>query len=473
MKEGQPIKYQHLEALHTLISIPFKKDLGIRASKEQILEKLGFSKGTNIAIKKEFTLPENDAEAHCIREYVVQQLNEGRFLSMLFKDGNWETMGGAPVTYIMSEEELNDKLIFDHERLVEARAHNGVTISIDHRINLQTYSRRRSMLSELSGFTNCDGSVPVRLGGGFRLQVDNLSFINGQPYMTLSGCFSFNDMGSRVLALSCREDCLVPRYEISFLLKVGNGQLIFLDSRSGDDETLISTNEVELVVNKVLFSLFKKDDKAIGDLLRGLMSVRPSMKVHQLEGIFSIPSETEISAEVIDFDGIDSFDIGGQELSLSPAERLVQGQLRSVGYLLTNPDDLLSYISFKNQIQDIVGGLIDSTNVAGDIKMEISRHFPNSSGVFSRKQTGAVKLGRLLKSLDIDWSDTENPHIRLFKNSDSEITAIYIAGYDLAFWRKASILVDCTDIRTVSLELSRITRREILPAHLSSLREGD
>lgn len=291
--------------------------------------------------------------------------------------------------------------------------------------------------------------------------------------MTLSGYFSFNDMGSRVLAQSCEEDCLVPRYETLFLLKVDNGQLVFSDCREGGDEAIFSTNEAKVVVNQVLSSLFKRDGKAINDLLRGLLSVRPSMKTHQLEGIFSIPSENEISAEVIDFDGIDSFDIGREEPSFSAAEKLVQGQLDRVGYLLTKPEDLLSYIAFKNKVRGIVNDLINSPHLTEDIKREISRHASNSSDIFSREQTGAVKLGNLLKSLDIDWNDTENPHIKFYQNGDSVITAIFIEGYALAFWEKTSTLVDCTDIKSVSAVLSHITGKEILPVHLSSLREGD
>lgn len=163
MKERQPTRHHHVEALHTLMEIPFKESLGVRANKEQILEKLGFSKGTNVAIKREFALPENDIETLGIREYITQQLNEGRFLSMLFKDGKWEAIGGASVTYIMTEGDLNKKLRFDRNRLIEACSHNGKTVLIDHEINLQTYSRRRSMVSELSGFSNYEGAVPVRL----------------------------------------------------------------------------------------------------------------------------------------------------------------------------------------------------------------------------------------------------------------------------------------------------------------------
>lgn len=473
MREEQPTNYQHLKALHYLVGVPFEESEGVRNNKERILEGIGFSKGTNVALRKEFVLPELGTDSAGIEEYLTQQLANGRFVSMLFKDGYWEAMGGSPVIYVMTEDDLKGKLTFDNERLVNARAHNGAIILADHKINLQTYSRRRSMPSELSGFTNYDGAIPVRLGGGFRLQIDNIFFTNGQPFMTLSGYFSFNDMGSRVLAQSCREDCLVPRYETSFLVKVDNDQLLFPDSRNSNDETLISTNEVGVVVDQVLSILFKRDGKAISDLFRGLLSVRPSMKVHQLEGIFSIPSETEINAEVIDFDGLDAFDIGCRKPILSPSERLIRGQLINSGFLLTDPESLLSFIPLRLRIQETIKSVIDSPIISDDIKSEISRHFPDSSEVFTREITGAVKLGRLLRYLNVELDDTETHQVKFFKNGDNTLILISIEGFDIAFWKKKEGLVDCTDIKRLTRELSHIVGTEITGVYLSLIREGD
>jgi len=374
---------------------------------------------------------------------------------------------------LQAEDDLRDKLIFEEERLIEAQAHNGEVITVDHKINLQTYSRRKSMTSELTGFTNYEGAVPVRMGGGFRLQVDNFIFVDDQPHMTLSAYFSFNDMGSRVLAQTCEEDCLVPRYETSIQLKIEDGRIMFPDSLSEGDENLIVTNEAGEVVNQVLKSLFKRDGQAISDLLQGLVSIRPAMKVHQLEGIFSVPSEKEISAEVIDFDGIDSFDITGQTTALSPAERLMSGKLKRVGYLQTDPASILSYISFRSRVQDAVRSLTESDIIGEDVKAEISRHFPNSPYIITKEQTGAVKLGRLLKSIGVDWEETDNLCIKQFQSGENLITAISIEGYELAFWKKGSTLVDCKDIKTLSRDLSDLVGVKILPVHLSSLREGD
>jgi len=474
MKELIQPNNQHLEAFHQVMKVPFHEDLGTRINKEQILQNCGFSQGTNIALRREFQLePLADKADLGIREHLTQQLESGRFVAMLFKDETWDAVGGSPVTYVMDREDLNTKLVFENGSLVQARAHSGEPVFIDHALSLQTYSRRRSIASELSGFVNYDGLIPVRIGGGFRLQVDSLTFLDGKPHLLISGYFSFNDLGSRVLALSCDEDRKVPRYETSFLVQIDNGELQF--SRDKTEETPIADiKEAGSVANVAIKDLFDRDGAAISRLIRGLLSVRPAMQVHQLEGIFSITSEAEISAEVIDFDGIDSFDLGNQPQTLSVSEKLVGAQLRNVGYLISDPEELLSYASFRRGVRAKVDEVSKLPSLSQYIKDGIRRHFPDTIEIFTREQTSAVKLGRLLSLLNIDWEQTDNPNVRTANYGSDTLTIISVEGFDLGFWNSCdSGLVDCFNIRSQSTALSKMIGKEILPVYLTSLREGD
>jgi hypothetical protein len=472
MKEHIQPNHQHLEALHHVMDVPFREELGPRINKEQVLRDTGFSQGTNIALRREFQLEPSAKEADGIREHLIQQLENGRFIAMLFKDKTWDAVGGSPVTYIMDKEDLNTKLVFENEILVGARSHSGEPVSIYRPLALQTYSRRRSVASELSGFVNYDGSIPVRMGGGFRLQVDNLTYIDDHPHLLISGYFSFNDLGSRVLALSCDEDRKVPRFETSFLLQIEDGKLK-LPEEKNEGKNVMETKEAGVVVNEVIRNLFERDGTAISRLIRGLLSVRPAMQVHQLEGIFSIPSSNEISAEVIDFDGIDSFDLSDQPLKLTPAEKLVNFQLRSMGYSVSDPEVLLSYTSFTRGVRAKVNEVSQSPTLSQDIKDEMARHFQDTMDVFAREQTGAVKLGRLFSVLNMEWDQTDDPAVKTANHGNNTLTMVSIEGFDLGFWNSNSGLVDCSDIHSRSSTLSKMIGREILPVHLSSLREGD
>jgi len=474
MKESEPLRHYHLEALHHLVGMPFQEELGIRRNKEKILEQYGFSKGTNIALKKEFFLPELDNEKYEIRDYLIGQLESGRFVSMLFKVDRWEAIGGSPVVYIMTQEDLDTKLTFESDKLKMARAHDGNLVTIDHPIILQTYSRRKSLTSELTGFVNYENLTRVGLGGGFRLQVDNLACINGQLCLLISAYFSFNDMGSRVLALSCREDELVPRFNTSFLLQVNENQLIYPGGGETDNKSLSSIKEVDTIIDKVLSSLFRVDGAPINKIIRDLLSVRPSMGVHQLEGIFSIPSENEISAEVIDFDGLDVFDLGGQQkVNLSPSERLARGQLNASGFLSTDPECLLPFVYLQSRIKDSLKKVANSPVITEDIKRETYKHFLNFPELFSRNLTGAVKLARLLRNIDVKWENTETPQIKRFYKKDDTLILISIEGFEIAFWTNGNNLVDCSDIKRLSRKLSQVTSKEIVGAHFLSIKEGD
>lgn len=473
MKEIKQPKHYHLEALHQVTAVPFQEKLGTRANKEQILSESGFSQGTNIAIRRKFFLSGDNNDDLGIKQYLTEQLEGGRFISMLFKDNKWDAVGGSQVVYIMDCDDLETKLTFGKNSLREARAHSGDSIVVDHSIELQTYSRRKSIVSELSGFANYDGTLPVGLGGGFRLQVDNLTFVNGEPYLSISGYFSFNDMGSRVLALSCDGDRRVPRYETSFLLQIDRGLLLFSGSKKGR-LCMTDVKKVGVLVNEVLHSLFERDGEAISHLVRGLLSVRPVMQVHQLEGIFSIPNGTEISAEVIDFDGIDSFDLlSYKNQTIALPEKLAHAQLRSVGYLLSGSEELLSYITFRRKIREAVEEINNLPIVPEEVRVELSRYTSDPIETFIREQPGSVKLGRLLDILDVDWNKIDNSNIKIAQYNENTLIMISVEGFNLGFWSNDSKLVDCSEIRPVSMRLSKIIGKEVLPVHLSSLREGD
>ncbi len=103
----------------------------------------------------------------------------------------------------------------------------------------------------------------------------------------------------------------------------------------------------------------------------------------------------------------------------------------------------------------------------------MAHHFTDTMDVFTREQTGAVKLGGLYSVLNMDWDQTDNPAVKTANYGNDTLTMVSIEGFDLGFWNSNSGLVDCSDIYSRSNALSKMIGREILPVHLSSLREGD
>lgn len=131
-------------------------------------------------------------------------------------------------------------------------------------------------------------------------------------------------------------------------------------------DQVVKSGVAENVCQSVVEKLMNQDEPAITRLLRSLLSVSPSLQIHQLEGIFSYLDEG-ISAEIIDFDGIDSLDaarscFGGEMLpALRPKERLLRGQLTLNGILISDPIALRDLYLLR-QKADVVKAAVAKTD---------------------------------------------------------------------------------------------------------------
>ena len=458
----------HIEALHYLSRIPFDSSLGIRTNKVNILESLGFSKGTNIALIREFNAS-HETGVNGLREYLYQQLERGRFVSMLFNGMGWESVGGSPVVYVMSEEDMNEKLEFNDGKLAKAHSQEGKDFKVDSNVRIQTYSRQQSMEMTISGLDNYSGETRIKAGGGFRLQLDDISLSEGKLKFTFSSAFSFNDMGSRVLALSSENDKVVPRYSSSFQVEVVNGQLVYSVPNQKDLADVSQTNDLSNILIK---KMFDTDGVAISLLYRYLLSIRPSLKTHQIEGIFSITNEYGVSMEVIDFDGIDTFDLGSPNLQLNPAERLTAAHLKMSGYTISDSQDLISYIQFRNEVNIALSDVISSKEIPNQVKNIVKEVVvPKSENVFGADVLGSVKLSRLLKSLGV-YTNEGDSTVKQISTKDGDLYIVSIVGFDMAFLLKDGQPINFTDIKRQRQLLSKILKVDIIDAHFSYLREG-
>src|SRR4051812_41903004 len=107
------MSHAHLEALHTSVEIPFDEALSVRANKRQIIEGLGFSGGSS---PTEFVnVPPGGLVEADIRSVLSDSLDRGLYSALLIEDGEWQHVGGAPVVYVMTKEQLSDELIFGEQ----------------------------------------------------------------------------------------------------------------------------------------------------------------------------------------------------------------------------------------------------------------------------------------------------------------------------------------------------------------------
>ncbi len=334
--------HNHIEAMCQMLGIPFDKDVGIRQTKEKIMEIIGISKGTTTAQKEVFFVKDNPTENQRLLDYITAQTQGGNYLSLLVMRDRFSNSGGCPVVYVADEVDIEKKLVLRNGKIIEVIAQDGQVITINNESQINSYARRRSDIVTLGEFDNHKGKRDVRFGGGFRLQVDDLSVDADILNLVVSGIFSFEDRGSRVLALESQEDMFVPRYSDTFKLSYEHGMLRLPIKKPTTTKDVAKSQSAKDASQLVMEKVFVRDGQAITNLLRILLTLSPRLKLHQLEGMYGVHNNT-VNPEIIDFDGLDGLDsarsLKGDEIfpQLTPVERLVKAQLAMGEFLCPNP----------------------------------------------------------------------------------------------------------------------------------------
>jgi hypothetical protein len=460
------MQHPHLEALHDLGSVPYDEALGPRTNKENILEEYGFSKGANPA---EFVVFDySDTEPVDTLGYLSQKIDEGKYTALLFRDGKWESMGGCAVVYVMGQTHIDEKLSFDETGRVTQVVAGGETFSPSESTKLNTYTRRRSANARLEGFDNYPEPLDVALGGGFRLQVDGIIYEGGKPFLTMSAYFSFNDYGSRVLARENEDDASVPMASRSFRVPIVDGELE-LPVKDIERSDIVTAGDA---MDLVLSELFTNDGKAISNLTRDLLTVRPAMQIHQFEGIYGVSDENGVSAEVIDFDGLDTFDLTPS--AVSPSERLAGGQLIQAGYLReVDGGARVTYYQQQADVHNSLGQLSGLETVCDDVKGLASLRPGESITTYANRLSAYGRLARSIDYCGLDWTATTAPNVMQTTVNGWTITKVEAGGFESAFIERDGKIVPVQNAKEIYDLTKQVLGGSMLRLYVSLSREGD
>jgi hypothetical protein len=460
------MSHAHLEALHTSANIPFDDTLTVRANKRQIIEGLGFGSGSN---PTEFVnIPPGELGDADIQSLLTDSLDRGLYSALLIEDGDWQHVGGAPVVYVMSREELPAKLTFGGQGDLQQAQTTSGKYTPSHEAGLKVFARKKSVTTVLKGFDNYSEPMDVRLGGGFRLQIDDVGYEGGRPFLTMSAHFSFNDFGSRVLAKENEHDAQVPMASKSFQVPIVDGKLDLPIKDIGQGELTTADQAMDLVLSE----LFTTDGQAISELTRHMLTVRSAMQVHQLEGIYGVTEDYGISAEVIDFDGLDSFDL--VPTAPTPSERLAGRQLIQTGFL-RNTDDGAA-VAFYQQQAEMRGSStqLSALEEVSDNVKELATLRPGEDITAYTKRLYAY--GRLARSLDyteLQWTVTAAPNVVQTNVNGWTITKVETGGFESAYIEQGGELMPLQDAKEIYDLTRRVLGSSMLRLYVSLSREGD
>lgn len=441
----------HLRMLSVISNYHYNDRISERANKEAILDHYGLLNHSSTTVKKSFN-------AFCkkqVESFLHQECKDDKYCSVLIHTGKNESIGGCGVIYIMSKNDIKPCLNLLNEK-------NPVTV----------YSRRKSTQLFLSNFDNYK-QKEARFGGGFRIQVNGIRISQGRPMFVFLTSMSFDDFGSRVLSEATALNSGPPVKSVAYEIPVIDGKLAI---RFSEKTNLDDVSTAEDAVIYIIEHLLMKKSVEISRFLRDLMSLRPIPNVHQLEGIYGVGRNGTPTLEIIDFDGIDVFDIERQYYTIyqSPQEKLFGYQLEDIGFIKRIDIDAIStYFMQEAEIIKCTDRLGDSTNVPQWILLITKKNDEESLNSYFSKLKLYIYTARILKWLIFTNHTVLEDNCILTKYNNIEVYWLDIAGVKLAFLLEHGELVQFSSEDCARKIIIRIFGSNILPACLSYAREGD
>jgi hypothetical protein len=477
IRDTEPVFNKHipnlsLEILHYLSDVPSNPSIGIRQNKVRILEGIGFSKGQNKAIVRDFNIA-NANNLLEFEEYILDQLNAEKTTAILFMKEEYSNVGGAPIVYINTPEDFQTNFHLNGEH-PHAISQSGESVDMYSGDMIKTFSREKGTGIELENLYNKPGPQRVNLSGGLRMQLDNIRIHANDINFTWDCAASFDGYGPRVLTLSHENDYKVPRIHTNLEICYSDGQLRPIDIPKSE---ISEIRDARRVVPLLVSNLFSHQGVEITELLKSLLTIKPTLKFHSLTGIYII-NDKGINTELIDFDGIDTVEAFNlpHDTRYKLPEKLLQSQLTRAGFIEKEIDSLKNYITHSKNLGAQLENLANSTDLSREMQERIQSSFSSEKSQYPnypRELSGEVQLGRVLKHLNINWKSGDNEYIKTFERGKDKLILVDINGFSQAFWLCDCKLEDTRDIRRVRKQLSDSLGTNLVEAHFSYLREGD
>ena len=286
----------------------------------------------------------------------------------------------------------------------------------------------------------------------------------------MSAYFSFNDYGSRVLAKETEEHARVPMATKAFRIPIVDGKLVL----PVKDIELADVTNAGDAMDVVLSKLFEQDGEAIDNLTRDLLTVRAMPEIHQFEGIYGVTPEAGVSAEVIDFDGIDTFDVRPNGDKQTPIERLTGGQLVIAGYLpATDSGDLVTYHRQQGGLRSELARLSEAEEVSDTVKGIAGLRQGEDITAYARRLQGQGRMARALGYCGLEWAATSSPNVQQFEAGVLKVTRVEAGRFMTAFVERDGELVSTADGKKILEVGKQIAGYRMLKLYVDLSKEGD
>lgn len=443
----------HLKILSMVSGYKYDDKISKRANKEAILSYYGLLRHNVTTIKKDFDI----SDKYLIERFLHEQCNTHRYCSVLVHTGKNESIGGCGVIYVMSEQDIAS--------CIESLGNNNsVTI----------YSRQKSVELSLNHFDNYS-QKKVRFGGGFRIQIDGVRIEQNIPILSLLVSMSFDDFGSRVLSENVADNSGFPIRHMIYEAPIINGQLAILSSLSKNNFNNIRSadNAITFIIEHLLSENVVEIDK----FLKVLLSLRPISNIHQLEGMYGVSELGIPMIEIIDFDGIEVFDLGRRSYTIEKTlqEKLLDCQLEQIGFIERMDIDALSnYLRQESEISLCLKTLYGDNRISSQIiDIIVKAEGESLNSYFNRMKPYIYAFNILRWIIPLDESHGTVHEYRYTQNDKIYTYLLDISNIGMAFLLDHDELIYFSSENHAREIITRVFGSKILPVYLSYAREGD
>ena len=447
------VKNLHLKMLSMISGYRYDNKISERANKEMLLNHYGLLNCNAATTKKEFSA--NDT--YSISEFLQEQCRNNKYCSVLLHTGKNESIGGCGVVYVMNNEDITPCLE-----------------SLDKKGMVTIYSRQKSTKIILNQLDNYE-QKEVCFGGGFRIQVNGINSLQEYPMLVLLITMSFDNFGSRVLSEAVIANNGPPVKSIVYEIPIVGGRMTV---RSMRNNSFCDINKADDAILFVIEHLLRNNVDKIDRFLKSLLGLRPVIGIHQLEGMYGVTDSGIAIVEIIDFDGIDVFDIDRCNFSIepSPQELIFGRQLELIGFLKRiDIGAFLGHLIQESEIEECVSELISVDNLPEQIKRIVAKSDNEALEAYFDRLKPYIYTSKVLRWVDSLKYANAIPEICRYAEYDNSIRIyqLSIAGADMAFLLNQGELL-CFRSESHAREIIvHVFGPKILPIYLSYAREGD
>lgn len=455
------------------------KETGLKYEKRALLASMGFHQGESYDGYACFSGGSLNSFSSAIEALLS---NDKTVVIRRIHDGG-RNGGGYPCCYLLEADDYQQKLLFNSEGSVNGFISvDGQEVLFLENDQIDVFSTPRSDLATITGLDGHKKSeVTIRLGGGYIIQLDEVTRNGDNNCFQCSVVMVLNDLGPRLTHLDNDFAISQPHFSTKVCFYINNGKLVLNSLFHSPDLSSSSAMLASQILERLLRVLIKQDGSAILRLFSELLFYFPLERTHSISGVFSTHDDV-LMTRIIDIDGPDTIAIygGGVDFGDTPTSRLMAAQLITLD---------LKAEAIESQSQRwkvLLGAKVDkicfSSLLSDAIKNEIKKHVVLSNGSFSSDLSSPVVLGRLIKNQNIKWSVEDQSGVKYCRLNNSTIFYVSIVGFDLAFWvLDDGSIVDSKNILRHSQEgvkLRRqlavmLNREPFVQAELNDIKEGD